>query len=140
MGTRQRASLLATIALVAAACDSTKLHEARTLARALEQFSLATPADRPRALDSLESVTVTDPSLSSAKTQCIAYARRLHEALTLKDEVALRLGDVRAGLIEKSDPIAISLPTKLDRAETLLKEAQVLHRQCRRSLTEAGAP
>ncbi len=137
---RRPISLLGAIVLAATACNGTKLHEARTLTAALEQFSLATPSDRGRALAGLESVTVTDTHVAKAKAQCVAYARKLHEALTLKDEVAVRFADIRTGLIDKNDPIAITLPTKLDRAEASLKEASAIHSQCRRLLTESSAP
>ena len=131
--------MAALFGFVALGCNGGKLHEARSLARALEQFSHAAPVDRPRALAGLEAVFVTDATVIAAKTECVTYARKLHEALTLKDEVAVRVGDVRAGLIDKSDPIAITLPTKLDAAERSLKEAVVIHAECRRLLAAAEA-
>lgn len=125
--------------LLVVACNANG-HEARALTQALDQFSLATPSDRARALAALEAVPVTAYSTAeNAKRECIVYARALHQALSLKDEVALRFADVRSGLIEKSDPVAIALPTKLDDAERSLKEAAAVHPECRRLLAAAAA-
>ncbi len=125
--------------LILTACNANR-HEARTLTQALDQFSLAVAADRPRALAALEAVPVTSYSTAeNAKRECVVYARTLHRAFTLKDEVTLRFADVHDGLIDKKNPIAIALPAKLNEAEILLKEAAAVHASCRRLLASAEA-
>lgn len=110
----------ATIAI--AACTSGNKQEAAQVVEAMDRFRKADNAAKPATVETLRAVKCSAADVCKARDACLASAEATSKALRLKAEVEQGLGAVEKGTLAKDSPEARALGTKLDEAESLLKE------------------
>lgn len=111
--------LLATCAL---ACGNPAKREAASLVSAVDRFRRAGNPSKPQEARTIASVACADPEVCAAKEACLAASEPTAKALALKNEVEHGVSDLEQKKLSPDDPVARSLPEKLDQAQHLLEE------------------
>jgi hypothetical protein len=114
---------LLALCLFCVSCSSAK-QEASSLVAAVDRFHRAENRDKPERAAAIATVACTDPAVCEAKTACQAATKSTADALILKAEVEIKLGEVRHGTLSKTDDAVAALPGKLDDAGRLLEEGR----------------
>ena len=119
---RSSFALALVVCLPSAACDSAERRDAATVVAAVGRFRSADNASTPAMVDALKATPCTAPDVCKTRDDCVATGDATARALRLKSEVEQGLTALEKGTLSKDSPEAKELPTKLDEAESLLKQ------------------
>ncbi len=136
MTLRRGATVAAAATALLAGCTGAGKREAAALVAAMDQYGRADNTAKGTQARLVETVVCTDDHVCSVKRACLEAVRPTARALALKDDVALRLGDIEQKRLAPDAPEARSLPDKLDEAGRLLGEGRTKMGECERMLTE----
>jgi hypothetical protein len=114
--------LLIGVGAAAAACTAAGKQEAAQVVEAMDRFRKADNAAKPAMVATLRAVKCSAQDVCKTRDACLASAEATSKALKLKSEVEQGLNAVEKGTLPKESPEAKALGTKLDDAESLLKE------------------
>ncbi|MGA2449910.1 MAG: hypothetical protein ABTD50_14625 [Polyangiaceae bacterium] len=131
--------LLALIALGASSCSPSARTEAASLVGAVDRFRDASDAAKVERARAIAAVPCSDASVCKARRACEDAVVPSARAVEIKNLVAARLADIRAGRLTPDSPEASSLPSALGEAERLLAEGREKMPECERSLAELRA-
>ena len=123
-----RALALALAVVVVAACADPTKQEAASVLAAVDRFRRAEYPAKPGLLAPLKDVPCKDAEVCAAKDACVAHAEPLVQAITMKTDVQLRLGDADAAAMDletRAEMIA-----KLDEASRLLDKGRAAQGAC----------
>jgi hypothetical protein len=130
---------LAALAAVGAACAGPGKREAASLSEAVDRYRRADDAAKEVHGRDVAALSCSEPRVCEAKQACLAAIEPTTRALSLKDEVARRLGDLEQKRLAPDSPEAQALPGKLDDAERLLEEGRRRMSVCDAKLAELRA-
>ena len=130
----KRAVIASLLVVTSSACESGARREAQQLAAAVERFRRADNPAKPATVAAIREVSCTDAEVCGAREACLAAAESTGRALELKSEVEQGLIALEKGQLAKESPEAQALPSKLDMAETLLKEGHARLGACEEQL------
>jgi hypothetical protein len=110
--------------------------EASSLIGAVDRFRRAENVGKPAQAQAVAGIGCTAADVCEAKRVCLDAVEPTARALTLKNEVELRLADIQRGTLDPHSPEASALPGKLDEAQKLLEEGRAKMPDCERRLTD----
>jgi hypothetical protein len=110
------------LVVVVVGCESADRREANSVVTAITRFRQADNASTPSAVEALKSTPCSVTEVCKAKDACVAAGEATAKALTLKSNVERSLAKIEKGEMAPDSPEAKALATKLDEAETLLKQ------------------
>jgi hypothetical protein len=114
--------------LAAGGCADPAKGEAASLVAAIDRFRRAEYPGKPALLGPLKDVPCKDATVCAAKDACVAHAEPLVQAITMKTEVQLRLGDGDAAAMDLEARAAML--AKLDEASRLLDQGRAAQGAC----------
>jgi len=112
------------------ACEGSARRESASLIDAVDRYRRAESGAKAAQRQAVLALACSDADVCAAKQACLAAIDPTTRALALKDEVALRLGDIQNGRLAPDAPEADALPGKLDEAERLLREGRAKMADC----------
>lgn len=116
--------------LVLAACESAERREAHSVVVAVARFRSADHASTPAMVEALKATPCSVADVCKTRDDCAGAGAATTRALHLKAEVERGLAALENGALDKDSPEAKALPSKLDEAETLLKQGHEGLTQC----------
>ena len=132
-----RSSWPSLAAALLVACTGAGKHEAAALTDAVDRFRAAnSEASRTATVESLTALACSDAKVCDAKRTCVEAIEPTAMALSLKDQVTLKLGDLEAARLAPDASEAQALPAKLDEASRLLREGHKKMDECDTKLTD----
>jgi hypothetical protein len=117
-------------------CSAPGRREASALIEAVDRYRRADNPSKFNQAQAVGAVSCSATAVCAAKRICLDAINPTTHALSLKDEVAARLGDIEQRHLDPRAPEAASLADKLDEAARLLEIGRAKMTECERRLAD----